>query len=285
VIELAPNHKTGLPVANPILLGAGAIGCGDAVPPGLALHKLGAAVVGPVLRSARGGPKPPRVAEFSGGIVLNAGLQNRGIRSVLANCAPSWSKLGCPVVVQVADRDADDLAYVVSRLDPVRSVSGIELLVHPEADDGEIGEVVSLTTTRSELPVWVKIPLARAAVLAKAAQAAGAHALVIGRPPQGALVRRDADVDGQVREMIVQGDMFGPATFPLALRALLDVAALGLGMPLILCGGVHSWGQVAQALSAGASAVQVDSAAWVEPGLAEYLVRLWAQDRNATGVR
>lgn len=289
MIELAPDHKTGLPTTNPILLGAGAIGCGDAVPPGLAPRTLGAAVVGPVLRFARSGPKPPRVAEFNGGLVLDAGLQNRGIRSVLAKCAPTWPKLGCPVVVQVADREANDLAYVVNRLEPVPSVSGIELLVHPETDENEIGKVVSSVAMNSELPVWVKLPLTRAVDLANAARTGGAHALVIGQAPQGALLRSDTGntpvVEGQIRALTVRGSVFGPAMFPIALAALLDVASLNLGLPLILCGGIHTWGQVKQALSAGASAVQVDSAVWIEPGVPERLVRSWAENAHANRIR
>ena len=58
-IELAPNHKLGLSVGNPVLLGAGAIGCGEAVPKGLDPARLGAVVIGPVRSGSRGGT-PPR---------------------------------------------------------------------------------------------------------------------------------------------------------------------------------------------------------------------------------
>ncbi len=77
-IDLAPNHKLGLVVANPILLGGSAIGYGEAVPRGSDLTQLGAAVVGPVLSASRGGTQPPRLAHANGGIVLDTGLRTGG---------------------------------------------------------------------------------------------------------------------------------------------------------------------------------------------------------------
>ncbi len=94
MIELAPNHKIGLPVANPILLAGGVIGCGDAVTPGLRTQALGGGYR-PGAAASAWGPVPPRVAEMSGAMVLDVGLQNRGLRTVLRRCAPGWARLGC----------------------------------------------------------------------------------------------------------------------------------------------------------------------------------------------
>lgn len=253
------------------------------MPPGMATRRLGAVVVGPVTRASRRGPQPPRLAEFSGGMVLESGLQNRGIRSVLAKCAPGWPKLGCPIVVQVAERDPEDLRYVVSKLEQVRSVSGIEVLIHEDANGRETGEAVAQAATQSELPVWVKLPLARAHDLAGQATAAGAHALVIGRPVRGALMRPYATADGLERTVMVRGELYGPASFAIALESLAAVSALDLGVPLIACGGVHCWDHVQQALACGASAVQIDSVAWIEPGLPESLLALWEAESGKHG--
>ncbi len=283
MIELAPNHKIGLPVANPILLAGGVIGCGDAISPGLRTQTLGAAVVGPVLRRPRGGPVPPRVAEMSGGMVLDAGLQNRGLRTVLRRCAPGWARLGCPAVVQVADREIDDLRAVARGLDQAHHAAGVELLIHPDAQAGEVSALTARLALECELPVWVKLPLAHAAALAGPAVEAGADALVIAQPPRGALLRaaRQTPADASSAARTVRGDVFGPLTFPLMLHTLLDVAAQQLPVVLIACGGIHGWEQAKQALSAGASAVQVDSAAWIEPGLPEQLAAAWAAEEES----
>lgn len=283
VIELAPNHKTGLPVANPILLAGGVIGCGDAIAPGLRTEPLGAAVVGPVLRRPLGGPVPPRVAEMSGGMVLDVGLQNRGLRAVLRRCAPSWTRLGCPVIVQIADRDVDDLRAVARGLEQARGAAGVELLVFPEADADEVALLTARLALDCDLPVWVKLPLARAADLAAPAVEAGADALVIAQPPRGALMRSAAETQAgaPLPGGIVRGGVYGPLAFPLMLSALLDVAALQLPAVLIACGGIHGWEQARQALRAGAAAVQVDSAAWIEPGLPQQLVAAWRAEEEA----
>ena len=95
-IDLAPNHKLGLMVANPVLLGAGAIGYGEAVPRGLDLAQLGAAVVGPVLSASRGGTQPPRLVHVNGGIVLDTGLQNRGVNNAIQQYRQAVGEAGLP---------------------------------------------------------------------------------------------------------------------------------------------------------------------------------------------
>ncbi len=101
------------------------------------------------------------MAEMSGGIVLDAGLQNRGIRSVLKKCAPGWLKLGCPVVVQVAEREFEDVWHVARHLEQTRGAAGIELLIDAQAGASEVATLVGRIAEESELPIWVKLPLAR----------------------------------------------------------------------------------------------------------------------------
>lgn len=263
-IDLAPNHKLGLVVTNPVLLGAGAIGYGEAVPRGLDITQLGAVVVGPVLGASRGGSQPPRLAHVNGGIVLDTGLQNRGVNNAIQQYGKLWPKLGCPVVVQVAESHPATLAKVVRKLASVPGVQGLELLVSPDLDAARLAAVVRAVDRECELPLWIKLPLEQAAVLAPAVCDAGAVGLVIGQAPYGAAMRTLVGGDAQP----VRGSLYGPLVFPQMLEVLLRVAALHLPAALIACGGIHTIGQVRQALAAGAEAVQIDSAVWVEPGLA-----------------
>ena len=267
-IDLAPNHKLGLTVANPILLGCGAIGYGEATPNGLNLADVGAAVIGPILSASRGGATPPRLAHVIGGIVLETGMQNRGVGKVVQNFARLWPRLGCPVVAQVADDRASILARTLGRLQTVEGLHGLELLPPPDADASLVTALVRTAERACDLPIWVKLPLAHAAALAPVAVEAGAVGLVVGQASVGAALRT---VDGQHRP--VRGALYGPLAFPPMLAALLAVAALGLPAALIASGGIHTGEQVRQALAAGAAAVQIDSAVWVEPGLPGRLVR------------
>ncbi len=267
-IDLAPNHKLGLTVANPILLGCGAIGYGEATPKGLDLAALGAVVVGPILNASRGGAQPPRLAHVTGGIVLETGLQNRGVSKIISHFARFWPRLGCPVVAQVADDRVSILARTLARLAEAEGLHGIELLPPPDAEASLVAALVRTAERASELPIWVKLPLATATTLAPVAVDAGAVGLVIGQGLPGAALRA---VDGV--DLPVRGPLYGPLAFPPMLAALLDVAALGLPAALIASGGIHTAEQVRQALAAGAAAVQIDSAVWVEPGLPGRLVR------------
>jgi len=261
-IDLAPNHKLGLMVANPVLLGAGAIGYGEAVPRGLDPAQLGAVVVGPLLSGSRGGTPPPRLAHANGGIVLDTGLQNRGVNNAIQQYGKLWEKLGCPVIVQVVESHAPTLAKIADKLAQVRGLQGIELLPPDEVDGARLGTLVRTIDRSCELPVWVKLPLAKAAALARAACEAGAVGLVVGQAPTGVALRHINDT-----VQPVTGALYGPLVFLQMLQALLEVAGLGLPAALIACGGIHTQEQVQQALAAGARAVQIESAVWVEPGL------------------
>ena len=133
-------------------------------------------------------------------------------------------------------------------------------MCQPEASEREIKLLLEVFLLESDLPVLVKVPLARAAALAPVAAAAGAAGVVVGSPPMGAAVR----ADGQA----LSGETFGPGVFPIMLAALLEVKALELPGSLIACGGVHTRQQARDCLQAGADALQLDSLVWVEPAAA-----------------
>ena len=272
MIDLAPNHKQGLPVANPILAAGGSVGYGEAKHAGLELARLGAVVVGPVMRRSLAGKQPPRLAHVNGGLVLETGLQNRGVNAAIRKFARLWPKVGCPVIVQIADAHPDLAAETAARLAAVDAVSGLELLIPRHADAGLVRRLVQAVDQAADLPVWVKPPLATAAELAPHAVEAGAAGLVIAQPLIGAGLSRASTSPVDDAPTLVRGPLYGPLAFAPMLDALAQVAALDLPAALIACGGIHTAEQVRQALAVGASAVQLDSALWVEPGLAGRLV-------------
>ncbi|MDE0206739.1 MAG: hypothetical protein OXP66_12015 [Candidatus Tectomicrobia bacterium] len=259
-VELAPGHKIGLPLKGPVMLAAGSVGYGEARHRELETARFGGVVVGPFTRRSRGGSQPPRLAETVGGFVRSVGLQNRGVSAAVRRYGQLWPRLGCPVIAQVADSEHRDAAETVERLSRADGIEGFELLCEPGASEKEISRLLEVVLLETELPVLVKLPLARAAVLAAAAVEAGAAGVVVGRPPMGAGVRPD----GQT----VSGEMFGPGAFPVMLAALLEVKALALRGSLVASGGVHTRQQARDCLQAGAEAVQLDSLVWVEPAAA-----------------
>lgn len=255
-IDLAPGHKHGLVVQSPVLLGAGSAGGGEAIHPELDLRHVGALVVGPVSLQSRPGAPMPRVVELDGGALLNPGGQNRGLEATVREFAPLWKRLGIPVVVQLGETEPAALARLGGRLAEVRGVGGLELPVPERWSVDETRRVFGILARAVELPLWAKLPLARAVELAGAAVDGGAAGLVVGSALRG------AELSGSD---LRRGSLHSPGLFPVVLDALAGVAALKLPAALIAAGGIHSIAQAEQALAAGAAAIQLEAIVWLEP--------------------
>jgi dihydroorotate dehydrogenase (NAD+) catalytic subunit len=248
------------------------VGYGEAIGRGTNLAELGGVVVGPILASSRAGASLPRVAQTTGGMVLETGWQNRGVSNAVARHGKLWLNLGCPVVAQVVDADARSMGKLAARVASVPGVAGLELL--PLTQDGEVAaRMVRNVVQACDLPVWVKLPLSEGMAWGELLVKAGANGLVMGQPLRGQLGSHEGGV--------VSGGLYGPLTFALMLPVLRAMARLQLPAALIACGGIHTVAQMEQALDAGASAVQVDTALWVEPALPNWLALAWVESHQS----
>jgi dihydroorotate dehydrogenase (NAD+) catalytic subunit len=252
-IELAPNHKRNLTLTNPLILSARFV----------IDMSVGALVTLPLTLHARGGAPQPRVVEIPGGGLMRTGAANPGLERVLRDYRRVWSQGRVPIIVALAAQGVVDWPVMAARLERVENVGGVELQLNPTLD-----AVDAIRTTRAatELPILAKLDLDNAIEIAGDCVAAGANALVIGRAPRGMML-----VNGNAW----YGRLFGPMTKPLALGVLAQVTALKLDVPLVACGGVHSENDVRGFLSAGACAVEIDSAAWVDPALVAQIAAEW----------
>lgn len=266
LIDLAPNHKLGLTVSSPLLLSPTAAGFGDLLPRGVEAAKLGAVVVGPVSAAGRGYGGPSTLVEIDGGVLVQESGFSRSARRAVERYDAAWARLGCPVIVQLVDADPADLARSARQLLRASSVAGVEWCTPANATPALVADGVRALAQVLDAPLWVKLPLEKAVALAERATAAGAAALVIGQAPRGAAARLEP-VSPAGAPAVMTGALYGPATFPLMLHTLHDVATLSLGCALIACGGVHTAAHIRQALAAGAHAVQIDTLLWSEPGL------------------
>jgi dihydroorotate dehydrogenase (NAD+) catalytic subunit len=255
MIELAPRHKVGLPLPDPLMTAAGCFGYGPEYADWADISGLGAVVTNPVSLRPRRGAAQPRLVETPGGFILNTGGQNPGVRRVLQRYAAAWKRLGRPIVVHLAPDDPEALARTARALETAGAVAGLEVGLPEDTSPADAASLVT-AARESELPLLARLPLARAADLAAVCVEAGADALVIGAPPLGSAG------SGQV----VTGYLYGPAMHALAVHALLRVRPL-VDVPLVGCGGIHSVEDARALLGAGAIAVQVDSAIFVDPSL------------------
>ena len=250
-IELAPSHKRGLALAHPLMLASASDTDG----------RIGALVTLPFTLHARGGAPQPRVVEIPGGCLIRAGAANPGLERTLRNVRSlrSWAESRVPIVVALAAQSASDWPAMAARLERVEGVGGVELQLNPALD---AVEAIRATRAATELPILAKLDLDNAAAIAVDCLAAGANALVIGRAPRGMVMLNGKPWHGR---------LFGPASKPFALRTLADLAALKLDAPLVASGGIHSVEDAREFLSAGAVAVQVDTAVWIDPSLVEQM--------------
>jgi len=257
MIELAPHNKQGLAVGAPLIAGSGAVGFGDAWPPGVTPAHFGAIVTTPISRTPVRGAPQPRLVELPGGFLLTTGAHNPGYRRVLREHAPNWTKLGVPVLVALAGNTPEDWPDLAARLEDQEGVAGIELSIGETADLTDVRATLRAARRATTLPLLVKLPVTWAEPLAEECAAAEADALVIGIPPTAAYPAADG--------ALVHGAVAGPIALPFTLRALRAVVALGLGLPVVAAGGICCVEDARLCLETGATAIQVRSLLWTNP--------------------
>jgi len=247
MIELAPNWKRGLALAHPLIVAAG--GYDDF----LSAPHVGAMVTLPTTLHPRAGAPHPRVVEIPGGALINTGAANPGLTRALRELERASVHATTPVIVALAAQSAHEWGAMAARLERIPGVGGVQIVLNPTMDARAL---ISATRAATELPILAYLDLANARHIAASCADAGANALVIARAPRGMVLR-----DGKKWH----GRLYAPSVKPLALHALEEIRDLRLEIPLVGCGGIHTVSDAREFLAAGACAIQVDSAVWVNP--------------------
>jgi dihydroorotate dehydrogenase (NAD+) catalytic subunit len=294
-VELAPRRKRGLLLANPVMAASGTFGYGLELAKTIDIQRLGAIVSkGTTLRRRRGNPQP-RTVETSAGMLNSIGLQNVGVTTLIREMAPIWATWRVPVIVNIAGESIDDYARLARRLDGVPGVSGLELNIScPNVSNGllfgsdpEMAAAVTVAVRQeTTLPVIVKltpnvddiVAVARAVVEADA----DALTLVNTFPAMAIDIHSRRPILGSTF-----GGLSGPALKPIALR-LVYLVAEAVDVPIIGCGGVTTAEDAIEFILAGATAVQVGTATFLNPratldvlgGIERYLSQQGLHDIN-----
>ena len=239
----------------------------------LSLCELGALVVkGLTLQPRRGNP-PPRLVETPAGMLNAIGLQNPGLDHFLSVELPRLNEAGAPVIVNISGDTEEDYAAMASRLSTANGVLAVELNVScPNVEKGGVlfGTAPSILASLVEkvrpvcpLPLIVKLTpnVTDIAELAAAAESSGADALSLVNTFRGMVI----DVAAR-RPLLgnVTGGLSGPAIRPLAVRMVYEVYT-AVKIPLIGMGGVTSLEDALQFFMAGASAVAIGTANFLDP--------------------
>ncbi len=271
-VQLAPEHKKGLLLANPVMTASGTFGYGteDHL---FDIQKLGAIVCKGTTREPREGNPQPRIAETDAGLLNSIGLQNIGVEALIKEKAPIWATWRVPVIVNIAGETAEDYAYIAKKLDGVAGVSAIEVNIscpNVQAGGVEFGtdpasaaRVTAAVKSATSLPVLVKLTPNTGDIVrvAQAVATAGADALTLINTLRGMAI--DTDKRKPLLGNIT-GGLSGPALKPVALAVVYQVAG-AVGIPVIGCGGIMTAQDAIEFIMAGASAVQVGTASFANP--------------------
>jgi dihydroorotate dehydrogenase (NAD+) catalytic subunit len=269
MIDLAPNHKIGLTLRNPVMIAAGCYGWGAEYRSLVDLEPLGAVVVGPVTARPRRGSEPPRLMPFPGGVLLGTGLANPGVSRVIREARRFWSQSPVPVVVHVAATSPHAVSSSCSRIAEVEEVAAVEIGLGETSCGDRVSELVSAAVDAAAQPLIVRVPLDRAIDLAQQIEDTGADALTVACPPPGTLYHAAS-------RRFISGWVYGPAVLPLVLDRVVSVREL-VSMPIIGSGGVWEAEDARTLLRAGCVAVQIDAAVWRDPGLPSRIARALAE--------
>jgi dihydroorotate dehydrogenase (NAD+) catalytic subunit len=273
-VVLAPNNPRELVLRNPVIAASGTFGYGVEYSGTIDIQSLGAICSKGVTYRRRKGAPMPRIAETPAGMLNAIGLQNPGYKEVIAKYAPIWRKWEVPVLLNVAADTVGEFVEIAQLADETSGIAGLELNVScPNVDAGGMffgadadlaAEVTAAVRAVTTLPVIVKLTpnVTDIAAIARAVVDAGADALSLINTLLGMAidVRRRRPVLGNTT-----GGLSGPAVKPIAVRMVYQVAA-AVEVPIIGLGGIATLDDALEFFMAGATAVQLGTATFTNPG-------------------
>ena len=272
-MQLAPRNRRGLALANPVMTASGTFGYGEEMSPLCDIQRLGAIICKGTTLAPREGNKQPRIAETPQGMLNAIGLQNMGVDALIRDKAPLWAGWRVPVIVNIAGERLEEYAELARRLDGVPGVSGLEINIScPNVASGcmEFGSnpasataVTAAVKKATTLPVIVKLTpnAADIVAIAQAVAGAGADAVSLINTLKGMAI------DIKKRQPILgntTGGLSGPAVKPVALYMVYLVSA-AVDVPVIGGGGISTAQDALEFIMAGASAVEVGTATFINP--------------------
>ena len=271
----------GIDFPNPVILASGTVGYGEEFEGLIDLSLVGGiAVKGTSLKPIEGNPSP-RLFPTPSGMLNSIGLQNVGVDRFIKEKMPFLRKAGCQVLVNVFGFTADEYLSVVERLNDCDGIAAYELNIScPNTEQGGMvygaredttRELVGRVKARSSRPLIVKLSpnVSDIGAIAHAAEAAGADALTVANTYLAMAI--DTETYRPRIENITAG-LSGSAIRPITLRMVYECAHQ-VKIPIFGLGGIDSGNDAVEYFLAGASAVQVGTAHFKDPGSSARIVQ------------
>jgi dihydroorotate dehydrogenase (NAD+) catalytic subunit len=269
-----------LQLKNPVLTASGTFGYGVEFEPFVDLNKLGGMVVKGLYFHPRPGNPPPRLAETASGLINAIGLQGIGVKRFSEEFLPRLRDFDAALIVNVCGDEDEEYAAVVEYLDKQVGIDAYELNIScpntkrngrcPALSPDTTHAVVNLVKKTSKRPVITKLSpnVTDITEIALAAQEAGTDGLALANTYLAMAV----DVATRKPKLAnVFGGLSGPAIKPLTLRMVYQVAQ-HVSVPIIGIGGIVTGIDALEYMIAGASAVEVGTANFIDPEVTEKII-------------
>lgn len=286
----------GLTLKNPVMTASGTFGYGEEYADFVNLAELGGIVVKGTTLNHREGNPYPRMAETPMGMLNCVGLQNKGVDYFINTIYPRIKDFDTNVIVNVSGSNIDDYVAAAKKVDALENIPAIELNVScPNVKQGGMAFGVTCSgieqavravrdAYHKHLIVKLSPNVTNIADIAMAAEAAGADSVSLINTLLGMAI--DAETRRPVLSMIT-GGLSGACVKPVALRMVWQVAK-AVKIPVIGLGGISSATDAIEFLLAGASAIEIGTANFIDPaisakiakGIVEYCERQGVEDVN-----
>ena len=269
-----------LALANPVMTASGTFGYAREFEHLMNLHRLGAVIVKGISLFPRAGNPPPRIVETACGMLNAIGLQNVGLDRFISEKMPYLANLNVPVIVNILGDSVEEYQQMAERLSDVAGVAGIEVNIScPNVKKGGVAfggdpamaaAVTKAVQEKSSVPVIVKLSpnVTDVASIAKAVEDAGADAVSLINTLIGMAINLKTRKPALAN---IIGGLSGPAIKPVALRMVYQVSQV-VKIPVIGIGGIETAEDALEFMLAGATAVQIGTANFVNPRASEEVV-------------
>ena len=275
------NTKIGsLELKNPVMTASGTFGYGTEYADFMDISRLGAIIVKGTTLNPRQGNPYPRMAETPSGMLNAVGLQNKGVDYFVDHIYPEVRKIQTNIIVNVSGSCIDDYVQTAGIINTLDDIPAIELNIScPNVKQGGMAfgvkpesaaQVVEAVRKAYDKTLIVKLSpnVTDITEIARAVEGAGADSVSLINTMLGMAI------DAEKRKPIlstVTGGMSGPAVKPVALRMVWQTAK-AVKIPVIGLGGICSATDAIEFLLAGASAVQIGTANFIDPSISEKVI-------------
>ena len=264
-----------LNMSNPVMTASGTFGYGLEFQDFVDLEKIGGIIVkGTTLHHREGNPYP-RMAETPMGMLNAVGLQNKGVHYFVDHIYPQIKDIRTNMIVNVSGSQVEDYAETASIINELENIPAIELNIScPNVKQGGMAfgvtahgaaEVVSAVRKVYKKTLIVKLSpnVTDITEIARAAEGAGADSVSLINTLLGMAI--DAEKRRPVLSTVT-GGMSGAAVKPIALRMVWQVAK-AVKIPIVGLGGIMNWKDAVEFLLAGATAIQIGTANFIDPAI------------------